>query len=113
MFYRAIPVILAAVIGASCIQRHGSGIEIIEEKMTSDCRYLDTIAENADPGRLQLNPKWFYDGQENVLLRAEKLRATHLVWLYNNQCGAAAMVYRCEPSGDDSPETAAAGASSL
>jgi hypothetical protein len=113
MFFRATLVILAAVIGASCIQRHGSRIEVIEEKMVSDCRYLDTIAENADPGRPQINPKWFYDGQENVLLRAEKLRATHLVWLYNNQCGAAAMVYRCEPHGDDSPGTAAAGTPSL
>jgi hypothetical protein len=90
-------IVLSALIGGSCIQRYGSGIEILEEKMVSNCRYLDTLAENSDPGRLQLNPKWFYDGQERVLQRAERLGATHIVWLYDNQWGAAALAYRCEP----------------
>ena len=66
-----------------------------ESQMVQDCEYLDTIAENSDPGRMV--PKYRpSDAEANVLHRADRLGATHIVWVYNNpRMGSAAEVYRC------------------
>lgn len=75
--------------------RPGPAIAIAERKMVSDCVYLDTLYENSDMGRIQLYPKYTYDAQEYVLKRADKLGATHIVWLYNYPSGSAAQAYQC------------------
>lgn len=66
-----------------------------ESQMVQDCQYLETIADNSDPGRIL--PKYrASDAEQYVLHRADRLGATHIVWVYNNQrMGSAAEVYRC------------------
>ena len=67
-----------------------------EAQMVQDCQYLETFAENSDPGRIL--PKYRpSDAEANVLHRADRLGATHIVWVYNNsRMGSAAEVYRCD-----------------
>ncbi|MGD8521521.1 MAG: hypothetical protein PVF56_10295 [Desulfobacterales bacterium] len=67
-----------------------------EERMVQDCQYLDTLSGNSDPGRIL--PKYRENDVEHQLMwRADRLGATHMVWLYNyKRVGSAALVYRCE-----------------
>ncbi len=67
-----------------------------EEKMVQDCQYLDTLAGNSDPGRFL--PKYREnDVEQQLMWRADRLGATHMVWLYNYKTvGSAALAYRCE-----------------
>ena len=64
--------------------------------MVQDCHYIETLAENSDPGRLL--PKYrFSDAEQTVLHRADRLGATHIVWVYNYpRMGSAAEVYQCD-----------------
>jgi hypothetical protein len=72
------------------------GIIPTENELVRDCQYLDTISESADPGKLLPNFQK-NDAQLKVLQRADRLGATHIVWLYNyKNMGAAAMVYSCD-----------------
>jgi len=73
-----------------------SHIEPTEARMVQDCKYLETYAENADPGRLL--PRYhFSDAEQTLLHRADRIGATHIVWIYNFQrLGSAAEVYQCE-----------------
>lgn len=66
-----------------------------EQQMVQDCQYLDTLSEISDPGRLL--PKYREnDAEQRVMWRADRLGATHVVWLYNYQrIGSAASAYRC------------------
>jgi hypothetical protein len=83
----------------SCAQNRFSNLVIAEEKMVQDCRHLDTISEQSDPGNLIFPYKYgkFYDGELKVLERADHLGATHVVWVYNYPIGSSASVYRCDP----------------
>ena len=66
-----------------------------DEKLVWDCDYLDTISELSDPGRLL--PRYLEnDAELKVLQRADRLGATHIVWLYNYRIGSAASVYCCD-----------------
>jgi hypothetical protein len=66
-----------------------------EAQMVQDCQYLNTVAYNADPGRLF--PKIRNsDAEQAVLYNAAVIGATHVVWVYNNQLGSAAELYKCE-----------------
>ena len=67
-----------------------------EEKMVQDCQYLDTLSGNSDPGRFL--PKYREnDVEQQLMWRADRLGATHMVWLYNyKRVGSAALAYRCE-----------------
>ena len=67
-----------------------------ESPMVQDCQYLNTFAENTDPGRLL--PKYrISDAEQDVLHRADRIGATHVVWAYDYQrIGSAALIYRCD-----------------
>ena len=89
---------MCVLIGMSwlaCAKQPVTGIVVTEARMVRDCQYLETIAENSDPGKLFI---WRqdYDGQCKVLARASRLGATHLVWLYDYAAGSAALVYHCD-----------------
>ena len=79
----------------ACTKQPVTGIVVTEASMVRDCRYLETLAENSDPGKLFI---WWvdYDGQRKVLERASRLGATHLVWVYDYAPGSAALVYHCD-----------------
>ena len=81
--------------GYSCSSRYPHIVQT-ETQMVRDCRYLDTIAESSDPGRIL--PKYRpSEAEQKVLHRADRLGATHIVWVYNNQrMGSAAEVYHCK-----------------
>jgi hypothetical protein len=68
---------------------------VTEAQMVEDCQYLETFAQNADPGRI------FYrfrdsDAEQQVLYKADVVGATHVVWVYNNHLGSAAELYKCK-----------------
>ena len=67
-----------------------------EERTVQDCQYLDTLSGNSDPGRFL--PEYRENDVEQRLMRsADRLGATHIVWLYNyKRLGSAALAYRCE-----------------
>lgn len=70
---------------------------VAEEKMVRDCQYLDTISESSDPGKFVTNYQLveYYDGELKVLERANNMKATHIVWMYNHPIGSSASAYRC------------------
>ena len=93
----AMKMLMCALIVMGCLACAGqpvTGIVVTEARMVQECQYLETIAENSDPGKLFV---WWqnYDGQRKVLARASRLGATHLVWLYDYAPGSAALVYHC------------------
>jgi hypothetical protein len=69
-----------------------------EEGMVRDCSYLDTISEFTDPGKMVIPAKYSYpyDGELKVLERANNMRASHIVWMYNYPFGSSASAYRCD-----------------
>jgi hypothetical protein len=89
-------IIILFLLGACTAANQYTHIEPTEARMVQDCEYLETYAENADPGRLL--PKYrFSDAEQTVLHRADRIGATHIVWIYNfPRMGSAAEVYRCD-----------------
>ncbi len=83
-------------LGACAPQTRYPHIVTTEAQMVQDCQYLNTFAENADPGRFL--PKYrINDAEQKVLHRADRVGATHVVWSYDYQrIGSAALIYRCD-----------------
>ena len=94
---RAISIIFLFIILVGCLHSKPY-VHIVrtESQMVQDCQYLETVAASSDPGRIL--PKYTpSDAERNVLHRADRLGATHIVWVYNNpRMGSAAEVYRCD-----------------
>lgn len=89
-------IFLSLILGGCIGSNQYVNIVRTESQMVQDCQYLDTIAESSDPGRIlpNLRPS---DAERNVLQRADRLGATHIVWVYNDpRMGSAAEVYRCD-----------------
>jgi len=83
-------------LASACTRYHPRpSIAVAEEIAMDGCVYLETIAVNSDMGRVQLHPKFTYDAQEQVVQRALKLGATHIVWLHNYPPGSAARAFHC------------------
>ena len=82
----------------ACSQNRFSNLVIAEEGMVNTCHYLDTISETSDPGKAITNYKYYKysDGELKVLERADRMGATHLVWLYNHAAGSSGSAYRCD-----------------
>ncbi|CAB1056711.1 hypothetical protein D1BOALGB6SA_1448 [Olavius sp. associated proteobacterium Delta 1] len=95
------PVILMILIGfillSGCTNNRMPNLLVAEEKMVRDCQYLDTISESSDPGKFVTNYQLveYYDGELKVLERANNMKATHIVWMYNHPIGSSASAYRC------------------
>lgn len=89
-------IFLSLIFGACNFSSRYVHIVPTEAQMVHDCQYLDTIAENSDPGRIL--PKYrVSDAEQNVLHRADRIGASHIVWVYNIQrMGSAAEVYHCD-----------------
>ena len=91
-------IVLAGIICFfGCNKNRVPNLRVAEETMIEDCEYLDTISESSDPGKFvtsyQFNRYW--DGELKVLERASNMKATHIVWMYNQPIGSSAAVYRC------------------
>ena len=82
---------------AACTPNRFPNLVIAEAGMVRDCQYLDTISETSDPGKFFANYHLneYYDGELKVLERADHMKASHIVWLYNHPVGSAASAYRC------------------
>ena len=93
---KLLPIIVLISLGACVPQPRYPHIVVTEAQMVEDCQYLNTFAENADPGRLI--PKYrINDAEQEVLNRADRIGGTHIVWVYDNQrMGSAALIYRCD-----------------
>ncbi len=93
---RIIPIFIIFLLGSCTASSQYVHIQPTEARMVQDCLYLETFAENSDPGRLL--PKYrFSDAEQTVLHRADRIGATHIVWIYNFQrMGSAAEVYQCD-----------------
>lgn len=65
------------------------------ESRMSRCERIGTVTAITDMGALQIHPKYRYDAQNRVLLQAEMMAATHVVWLGDYPFAAAAEAYRC------------------
>jgi hypothetical protein len=86
---------LGLILGCSNFQKEPA-VPIVAERSVQNCEFIETLAENSDPGKNMLHPKYTYDAQNIILMRAAAVGATHAVWLYNYPIGSAAMVYRCD-----------------
>lgn len=89
-------IFISLILGGCIASNRYVHIVRTESQMVQDCQYLDTIAESSDPGMIlpKLRPS---DAEGSVLFRADRIGATHIVWVYNYQrMGAAAEVYRCD-----------------
>ena len=93
----SITIFICLFLGACAASGRYSHITPAESLMVQDCEYIETLAESSDPGRLL--PKYrASDAEQTVLHRADRLGATHVVWVYNHQrMGSAALAYRCDP----------------
>lgn len=80
---------------SGCVSKLPYTVAAAEEKAVSHCTYIDTLSENSDMGAYQIHPKLMYDASDKVLRRAEKLNATHVVWVADYPFGAAVMAYHC------------------
>ena len=90
-----IPLII--LILSACPKNRFPDLAVAEEEMVSNCQYLATISETSDPGKFVTNYHFaqFYDGELKVLERAQNMKSTHIVWLYNHPIGSSASAYRC------------------
>jgi hypothetical protein len=90
------PIFIFLLLGACTASNRYVHIIPTEAQMVQDCQYLETFADNSDPGRVL--PKYrFNDAELTVLHRADRLGATHVVWVYNfPRMGSAAEVYHCD-----------------
>ena len=91
-------ILILLVFIAACTKNRFPNIVSAEEGMISKCRYLDTISEVSDPGKMVFPAKYSnpYDGELKVLERASNMGASHIVWLYNYPMGSSASVYHCD-----------------
>ena len=88
--------ILVVVLTAGCAYyKPWPSIAVAEQNMMTGCTFLQTLTEISDMGKVQRHPNYTYDAQEQVIHRAAKLGATHIVWLYNYPQGSAARAYQC------------------
>jgi hypothetical protein len=80
-----------------CTHNRMPNIVTAEERMISNCKYLDAISEVSDPGKMAFFSKYInpYDGELKVLERASAMGGSHIVWMYNYPIGSSASVYRC------------------
>jgi hypothetical protein len=87
--------IILALFAAACAKTIPA-VKVAEESMVQNCEYVATLSETNDPGRVFYNylPP---EAQDKILMRAANLRATHIIWIYDYQVGAAAVAYRCDP----------------
>jgi len=90
-----IPLII--LILSACTKNRFPDLAVAEEAMVSNCQYLATISETSDPGKFVTDYHFaqFYDGELKVLERAQNMKSTHIVWLYNHPIGSSASAYRC------------------
>ena len=90
-------VLFITLVFSACTGNRFPELVVAEEAMVSNCQYLATISEISDPGKFltDYHLARFYDGELKVLERAENMKSTHIVWLYNHPIGSSASVYRC------------------
>ena len=82
---------------AACAKNRFPDIIVAEENMVLNCRYLDTVSEISDPGKVIFPFKYNnpYDAESKVMERAGNMGASHIVWMHNYPVGSSAAVYRC------------------
>ena len=90
-------ILILLVFLSACTKYRFPHIVSAEERMVSNCSYLDTISEVSDPGKMIFPSKYSnpYDGELKVLERASNMGASHIVWMYNYPFGSSASAYRC------------------
>ena len=90
-------VLLMILVFSACTGNRFPDLVVAEEDMVSNCQYLATISEISDPGKFvtDYHLARFYDGELKVLERAENMKSTHIVWLFNHPIGSSASAYRC------------------
>jgi hypothetical protein len=90
-------ILISIIIFAGCTKTRFPNLFVAEQQMVQDCQYLDTISEVSDPGKFVTNYQFvkYYDGELKVLERADNMKATHIVWMYNYPAGSSASAYRC------------------
>jgi hypothetical protein len=90
-------ILLIILLLSACTRNRFPDLVVAEEAMVSNCQYLATISEISDPGKFVTDYHFarFYDGELKVLERAENMKSTHIVWLYNHPIGSSASAYRC------------------
>ena len=86
------------VLLSACVKNRFPDIIAAEEEMVLNCRYIDTISEVTDPGKMVFPAKYSnpYGGELKVLERANNMGASHIVWIYNYPIGSSASAYRCD-----------------
>jgi hypothetical protein len=92
--FSVLGVLLIGLCGG-CALRGPSPVVAAEQKMVAHCAFIDTIAVISDMGAFQVHPKYADKGRDEALRIAERLNATHVVWLAGHSSGAAALAYRC------------------
>ena len=82
---------------AACAKNRFPDIIVAEENMVLNCRYLDTVSEISDPGKVIFPFKYNnpYDAESKVMERAGNMGASHIVWMHNYPVGSSADLYRC------------------
>ena len=88
-------ILTLVLLGACAPKARYPHLIVTEAQMVRNCRYLNTIAPIADPGRLFFKFR-DSDAEQTILHKADVIGATHVVWVYNYQIGAAAELYQCD-----------------
>jgi len=90
-------ILIIVISSSACAKNRFPNLVVAEAGMVRDCQYLDTLSETSDPGKFFTNQHLneYYDGELKVLERADHMKASHIVWLYNHPIGSAASAYRC------------------
>lgn len=86
--------VLLAILMVACMKTIPE-VKIAEESMVQNCEYIETLSETLDPGVL-FSTYQSQAARNKILKRAANLRATHIVWVYDNRMGSAAVAYRCD-----------------
>jgi len=83
---------------SACAKNRIPDTIVAEEGMVWNCRYLDTVSEISDPGKVIFPLKFSspYGAERKVLERSRNMGASHIVWMYNYPVGSSAAVYRCD-----------------
>ncbi len=82
--------------GACSMTGQYRGIIEVDAKKVENCKLLGSFTESVDAGKIFQSYE-IKRCQNEVITRAAKIGATHIVWVYKGKTGAGLQAYKCGP----------------
>ncbi len=93
----AIALTVISVSAGGCLMTGNySGIIEAEANNVDNCKLLGSFTEAVDPGKIFQSIE-IRRCENEVVKRAVKMGATHIVWVYKGKTGAGLQAYKCGP----------------